>query len=271
MNRKVHLIPDFENIEKSLILEKKYDAAFEYNDFFNPSLLEDEKALKERIAFYKSLDRDRKNDTLHGVFFDITLNSSDPAIKKISEERCISSLDIATELGVSGVIFHTNYLANFKAKYYEDSWVNLNRDFWIKMLKRYENLCIYIENMFDEEPELLVRLIEKVKSSDELTEKEKDRFGICFDYAHANAFGHDLSVWEDAVAPYVMHMHINDNDLNVDLHQTMGDGMIDWERFNRFVQKKNIESSVLVEVKDLKSQSDSVEYMKENGIYPYDR
>lgn len=261
MKKKVHLIPDFNNIEKSMELADRYDAAFEYNDFFVPSLIVDDKALRERIHFYKSLGRDTKADTLHGVFYDITVHSSDPAIRRISEERIRGSIETALELGAHGVVFHTNYITNFKSKFYMDSWVDLNAVFWEKMLSEYD-IDIYIENMFDEEPDLLVRLMEVLGA--------REKFGICFDFAHANAFGHDLRAWEDAVAPYIKHMHINDNDLKVDLHQTMGEGKIDWQEFNRFIAEKQIDSSVLIEVSDILSQRKSLEYMVKNHIYPFD-
>ncbi|MCR5468019.1 MAG: sugar phosphate isomerase/epimerase [Lachnospiraceae bacterium] len=271
MKRKILIIPDIERIDESLKVAEKYDLAFEYNDFYMPDLLDDSARLKKTVETYKSLDRDRSNDTLHGVFYDITVHSDDPKIKQISEDRIKSSLDIATELGVTGVIFHTNYLANFKVAFYEDAWVERNVAFWSKLVKETPNLNIYIENMFDEEPGLIVRLFERLFNDGILTPEEKKRIGICFDYAHANAFGNDMDLWENSVFPYVKHMHINDNDLKADLHQPMGEGKIDWARFNRFVQEKNINSSVLVEMKSIEGQIKSLEFMKENHIYPYDK
>ena len=36
MDGKWSIIPDYDNLEESVLLAEKYDAAFEYNDFFNP-------------------------------------------------------------------------------------------------------------------------------------------------------------------------------------------------------------------------------------------
>ena len=70
----IYFIPDANNIEKSLELSRKYNGYFEYNDFMIPSVLDDEKRIAELIAFYKGLDRDRSQDTLHGAFLDVTVH-----------------------------------------------------------------------------------------------------------------------------------------------------------------------------------------------------
>ena len=53
MERQWHIIPEYENIEKSLEVAKKYNAVFEYNDFFLPSVLDDVKKQKEIIDTYR--------------------------------------------------------------------------------------------------------------------------------------------------------------------------------------------------------------------------
>ena len=81
MERQWHIIPEYENIEKTLDLAKKYNAAFEYNDFFRPAIFENEDVLEERINFYKNLDRDKSKDTLHGIFLDLCIASQDTTIR----------------------------------------------------------------------------------------------------------------------------------------------------------------------------------------------
>ena len=65
----IYLIPDRNRMGESLELAKRYNACFEYNDFFNPSVLEDATLIEELITFYKGLERDRSKDTLHGAFW----------------------------------------------------------------------------------------------------------------------------------------------------------------------------------------------------------
>ena len=69
-NMRFYIIPNLLELDKYLDLSKKYDFGFEYNEFFNPTLL-DSNDLSNVINKYKALNR--KNDTMHGVFYDITL------------------------------------------------------------------------------------------------------------------------------------------------------------------------------------------------------
>ncbi len=140
---KYYVIPDLDNIEKYLELSKKYNLGFEYNDFFMPKLLDDKKRLDEVISKYQKLNR--IGDTLHGVFFDISLDSNDDKIKNISYERVKSSLEIASKLKCKGVVFHTNYITWMKDEAYRNKWVDDNKEAYLKLIEEYKDLEIYIE------------------------------------------------------------------------------------------------------------------------------
>ena len=257
----LYLIPDFAQIEDSVRLAQSYGAHFEYNDFFNPSLLDDEEWVKKRVDFYKKLDRDRSRDMLHGSFLDVTIHSEDKRIRDASAFRIRQSMDIAAELGVRGVVFHTNQIPNFKTPRYIRHWIASNRDFWRMLLAEYPALEILVENMFDEDPDMLCDLAMEMK--------DQERFGICFDYAHASAFGQNIEMWADKLLPFTKHIHINDNNLHMDIHQSIGKGAIDWRQFDQFMKQSHTQSSVLVEVNGLEKQEESLQYLKENGIYPF--
>ena len=49
------IIPDFNNIEEFVALADEYDAAFEYNDFFEPTVYEDKAEMERRIKHFISL------------------------------------------------------------------------------------------------------------------------------------------------------------------------------------------------------------------------
>ena len=257
----IYLIPDRNRIKESMELAKQYGAYFEYNDFFSPAVLEDAERIEELIAFYEGLDRDRSKDTLHGAFLDVTIHSDDPVIRAASEHRVRQCMEIAERLGIRGVVFHTNTIPNFRVDFYQKNWLACNEKFWRQILKEFPNLSVFMENMFDEEPDLLAQLAEKMQ--------DEERFGVCFDYAHAQVFGYDIDDWMEQLSKFVKHMHINDNNLVADLHLSVGSGQIDWNIFNAKMQEKAIDASVLVEVKDLEVQKKSLEYMQDKRIYPY--
>ena len=128
---KYYVIPDLSELDKYLKLASDYNLGFEYNDFFDPNLLDNNEKLNDTISKYQSLKR--KGDTLHGVFYDITLDSVDKKIKEVSLERVRSSLDIALKLNCKGVVFHTNYITWMKDKVYQDNWVKVHKELLLNL------------------------------------------------------------------------------------------------------------------------------------------
>ena len=259
--RKISIIPQREKIKESIRLSERYQANFEYNDFVLPSVLDDEKKQREIIEFYKRIDRDRSQDTMHGAFFDITLHSMDDRIRKVSEERVRQSMDIAKELGIRGVVFHTNMIANFKEPGYMKNWVDTNAAFYRKMGEEYPGIHIFVENIFDFEPDMICQLAKQMEG--------EPYFGICLDYAHATISRVGAPEWFEKLKPYIKHMHINDNDLKNDLHQALGTGKIEYGIFNKLLKDSGIEPTVLIEVNGLEQQEASLVYMEKNKIYPF--
>ncbi len=259
--KKIYLIPDIDNLEKTMELACKYEAYFEYNDFFLPHVLDNEEEVQRRIKIYKNLDRDRSNDTLHGVFLDIIIHSMDNKIRKASEERVRQVLSIAEDLGIRGVVFHTNLIPGYYSEVYLQGWLKASVSFWKEMLVEYPSLEIYIENMFENRVDDLKKLAEAMQ--------DEPRFGICLDFAHFMLYGKDEVDWVKELAPYIRHCHINDNDLYDDRHWGVGMGKLDWNIYDGKVKENHIEPSVLIEVKDLNMWKISAEFMKGKEIYPY--
>lgn len=260
--KKIYIIPDAADIERSIALSELYGAGFEYNDFSYPEILDDEGEVERRISFYRSLDRDRGDDMLHGAFLDVTVHSADPLIRAVSDKRVRKSMDIAAALGIRGVVFHTNFIPNFRSEFYVDGWIERNASYWRAIAEEYGELDIYMENMFDSDPEMLFALAERLR--------DVKNFGVCLDVAHTNVFGDGSAEWIRRLAPYIAHVHINDNDKREDLHAAIGTGKLDFSLFDREIRGIGRAPSVLVEIRDHGSQRLSMEYLKEHGIYPFD-
>ena len=248
---KYYVIPNLNEINKYLDLSNEYNLGFEYNEFFNPKLLDNENELNDVINQYKKLGR--KNDTMHGVFYDITLDSNDPKIASISYERVKKSLDIATKLNCKAVIFHTNYITWMKDEKYRDNWVNKNKEIYLKLIEEYKDLEIYIENMFDLDPDLLYRLVSEINH---------ERIGVCLDVAHAAISGLDIECWFNKLKKYIKHIHINDNDLKIDSHTEIGKGLIDYKKVYQYINELNQNITILIEIKDYDKTLNSIKYLK---------
>lgn len=253
MERQWHIIPEYENIEKSLELAKKYNAAFEYNDFFKPAIFEDEKVLEERIQFYLGLDRDRSKDTLHGIFLDLCISSMDSTIREYSKKRIAQSMEIGHRLGVKGVIFHTGLIGGLTVEYYINGWVNAAAELFTELAKQYPDMMLYLENSFEFSPDAFLRLMEKVKDIPNVR--------VCLDYGHAALTLTSMEDWVKALAPYIAHMHVNDHDLKADLHLPPGQGQIDFEHFKELLGRFDVNVSTLLEVNGIDNQEKALEFM----------
>lgn len=259
----VYIIPDIQKTEQSMELIREYGGAFEFNDFWAPSVLDDRRKQEEIIEHYAKYRTDFSKDTMHGAFLDVTVHSEDRLIREVSIQRVRQSMEIAKRMGLRGVVFHTGLLAGFRVSYYLDHWKKENARFFSELAEEYPDQEIFMENMFDEMPEEIAWLGEVMKNT--------DNFGICMDYAHASVTNCPQETWVKRLAPYVRHMHINDNDLQNDLHQPIGDGKIDWLEFSHLMQKYEVDTTVLVEVKGYESQKQSLEYLKQRHIFPMNR
>lgn len=258
-----YIIPNRSEIENSVRLAGEYECAFEYNDFYLPEVLDNPGKQEEIIEFYAKYRSDFSEDTMHGAFLDVTIHSSDPLIRDASILRVRQSMEIAKRMGLKGVVFHTGRLAGFRTESYLKLWQGINRQFFTQLAEDYPEQQIYMENMFDEAPDVLAELAE--------TMREIENFGVCLDYAHAALTDCPQQEWVEALAPYIRHIHLNDNDLQNDLHQPLGEGKIDWQEYGRMVSKSRIEASVLVEVSGCDGQRKSLEYMRQQEMYPFHR
>ena len=259
----VYCIPKLNQISDFVEFSKAYDAGFEYNDFFLPHILDDEKKVQELIGQYTALDRDRSEDTLHGVFLDMCVNSNDPLIYKATDYRIHQSMEIASQLGVKAVIFHTNHIPNFRLQSYRDEWLADNTTYWKNLMAEYPKLKIYLENMFDEEPDMLMKLYDALA--------DEPQFGVCLDLAHAFISSTPMETWFQTLLPRASHLHINDNDGVEDTHHPVGGRDLPWNLYKTAIEEISPEKrpSVLIEVRNFDALMKSVDYMKSHHLYPF--
>lgn len=259
----IYIIPSIDTLEESIAVSENYGTAFEYQDFFNPHVLDDEQEIARRIGIYQGVHRDTSSDTLHGAFLDVTIHSSDPLIQKVSRHRMIQSLQIASQLGCKRIVFHTNFIANFNHPDYLTGWIMENARFFRHMAANFPNIRIYMENMFDDTPFLLKKLAEEMADC--------PAFGICFDAAHAYLSHTPLDEWISELAPFISYIHMNDNRKDYDAHLPIGDGTIPWEEITRLMLGQRINADVVVEVNSAAAQKRSLDYMQTHGIYPFSK
>lgn len=252
----IEIIPDIRELDRYVELADKYSLGFEYNDFFDPQLLDDEAALKERIHVYKGLSRTQGVDTLHGVFYDLVHFSLDSGIRRHSLYRMQQSVEIAGQLGCRAVVFHGGLNPRYnKGNGYYDNWLERTTEVMDKLLAQDSGLEIYCENVLENTPDALTELAEQFQ--------DQTRFGICLDVAHMQLAKGDAEDWFRKLHPYIRHFHLNDNCLQADDHFALGKGRIQWENiFDLMRHYKLWDVSRLLEVNGLEKIRESLEFLE---------
>lgn len=250
-----HIIPDATCPEETLQFSKEQDVLFEYNDFIFPDMLDDTKGVEERIALYRSMGRDMSKDTMHGAFFDVTVFSYDAKVREISRLRMHQSMEIARKMGLRGVVFHGNYLPFLRRPQYDANWLSFTEETLRALAKEYPETEIFIENMFEDSPELLGVLAERLE--------DVNNFGICLDYSHALLSSGEGEVWFVRLSKYIRHIHVNDHCFDGDVHMVPGEGRTDWTEFFRLKEIYARDATIHCEVSGLDAAKKGIAFLKE--------
>ncbi len=240
------IIPNFDRLTESVRLAEAYGAAFEYNDFYIPEIYNNPREVNKRIAAYCALPRDRSQDTLHGAFLDMVIASQDAVLREYSREKIAQSMQIAASLGPRGVVFHTGLIASLNFGDYQKAWIDAAEEVFRPLCEQYPNLCVYIENTFEQTPEVFNNLMQRMG--------DIPNFALCLDYAHAVLTQTPPESWVKNLAPHIRHIHLNDNDLRRDLHLVPGEGKIDYTQFAQLLKKYQVDVPILLELKGIERQ-----------------
>lgn len=249
------IIPEYDRLNESVALAAEYGAAFEYNDFYLPSVYQSKERTDEIIRTYIELERDRSRDTLHGAFLDLAPSSRDSVIREYSGELMEQSMEIASRLGVRGVVFHSGLVAGVENEPYIENWLSCMEELFREFSKEYPDISIFLENTVERVPDYHVELMKRLH--------ETPNIKLCLDYAHAALTTTSLEEWIRAFEPFIAHIHINDNDLRRDLHAIPGEGEINFAEFKGYVEKYKIQVPILLELRGIEAQRKALEYMRE--------
>ncbi len=251
------MIPQLSALEECAAFAEQYQMGFEYNDFFNPQILDHAERTETLIHTYQRVKLPAYC-TLHGAFFDVIPFSIDKKIREVSALRIRQSIAAAKKIGASAVVFHTNYNPFLNTESYMESWVRQNIAFWKEILEEEPQISIYLENMFDTSPDLLEQVSEALSAY--------ENYGVCLDYAHAAISPTPTQIWAEKLGRFVKHIHLNDNDLKSDLHLAWGDGQIDRAAFYRLYETYLQNADILLETSSLDNVKRSVETLIADGF-----
>lgn len=196
---------------------KKYGFGLELNDLcisenLNPEVREE--ILKQMKSELKEADTD--NVIIHGPFTELNPSSIDGRAVELAKVRYEEAYECCRQMNVKKMVVHSGLIPLI---YYPSWHIEKSVPFWKDILKNMEDdFILYIENVFDEEPYTLMKIIDEVADS---------RLKICLDIGHANAVTKaDITVfdWIEILGKRIGHMHIHNNDGSGDTHSSLTDG-----------------------------------------------
>jgi len=168
--------------------------------------------------------------TLHAPFLDLNPGAVDPMVRSVTQVRFRQLLNVAAVLKPRAAVFHAGY-DRWRYGGRKEIWLDYGIDTWRKVMESASKigLRIAVENVFDEDPDALRMLIEKIDSPD---------FGFCFDSGHLNLFSTvPMEQWFAVLGKHLVEVHLHDNEGKADSHLAVGKGAIDFVGFFRLMKQ----------------------------------
>ncbi|MCI8493597.1 TIM barrel protein [Anaerotruncus colihominis] len=218
--------PAAENMEDYIAIIKRENLWIEILDLSFPEVMDN----RELYTYSKKYPPHRCR-TLYGAFMDINIASRDQEIRRISQERCRQSCEIAKIFGIRQVIFSTGLYTD--RNIYD--WIVLNAAFFRGLAIEFD-LQIYLKNFMDRSPEPLYRLLETAG---------EPRLKACLDFGRITHTQFPAEAWVKLLRKHIGYIHLSERNHLFGSRLAFGDGRNDWERISKLCKL------LACEVKDL--------------------
>jgi sugar phosphate isomerase/epimerase len=236
---------------RDLIKKKKLNLEIYFGSAVLDAITEDEvRGLRAFLDYQPSL-------SIHAPFMDLSPGAVDTKVRRATTERFSQVLDIAEILRPRVIVFHSGY-EKWKYALNVGIWLQKSLLTWRPVNVRASEIGvkIAIENIFEDEPSNLKLLMEEMAS---------DNFGVCFDTGHCHLFSAvPLEDWMRSLNPYILELHLHDNDRTSDLHLPIGEGTFDFDTFFRLLARRDCVFTL--EAHTPEHFMKSLEYLKAKGI-----
>jgi len=198
--------------------------------------------------------------TFHAPFLDLNPGAIDQDVRLLSLSRFKALLGVAEPFGPRAVVFHPGY---DRRRYdgHVGRWLKESLKTWKEVLAWARRLVpetkILLENIFEDEPSSLVRLLSRL---------EDDRAGFCFDTGHFLLFDNaGLDAWMEGLGDHLMEVHLHDNNGRRDEHLPPGQGNFPFQRlFEHFDSGLWERIYLVLEAHNRNNLTKALEYMSDH-------
>ena len=188
----------------------------------------------------------------HGPFNELFPSAIDSKVRALSLDRFCQAYELAKKYNAKKIVFHSGYYSNM---YYPCFFKERSIVFWKEFMDRIDgDIEVVIENVFDDDPEVLKEIIDKVN---------RPNLKLCLDIGHANCYTNIGVVnWIKELGSRISHFHIHNNDGKVDTHNSIDDGIIDMKEVFKAIDEYCPLSTISLEVMEARN---SIKWLIEEG------
>ncbi len=210
------------------------------------------------IARYRTLLKEFDGVlSMHGPIFDTNVVSMDPEILKVSRMRYKQAIQIALDMNVRYLVFHSQWTPIYTAANATKMWLAKVTDFWEKLIAEHlegTNLTILIENFLDESPDSMNTLLSRVGSP---------HLKACVDTGHINIFSELSPIdWIRDLGSQVVYIHAHNNGGELDSHDSFEKGLLDMEGFLNHVALLPQKIHLAIETSTIKGLHNSYQMLQ---------
>ena len=200
--------------------------------------------------------------TFHAPFMDLRPAALDDKIRQTSLDRIKQVFDLVPYFHPLKIVCHPS----FDERYYvscDDLWLENSAKTWTPLiaLARDTGTMIALENVYEKEPNIIVRLFELLSS---------DHICFCFDTGHFNVFSYEpLNVWLVAMGKYLGHLHLHDNFGRSDEHLPVGSGTFPFIEFFETLREIKVKPTLTLEAHSREGLFQSINNIKDMALLDF--
>jgi sugar phosphate isomerase/epimerase len=254
---RVLLGANLHTFDDCLTLATQYGLGMEIQTFAYPDVLSGDwrAILRDYKRKLVALPGER---AMHGPFIDMAAGSPDPLIREVVRARITTAIDTASELHAATLVFHANFIASMRNDGYRNDFLRNQIDFWPALAERAaaSGVTIVLENMWEFTPHIICDVLEAINLPS---------LRACLDVGHARLFSdaqHAISEWIRVLAPWLTHVHMNNNPGTIDEHHALDDGVIDYTKVMPLLRALPHQPTFSLEMADVGAMQRSFRFLK---------
>ncbi|MCS7140396.1 MAG: sugar phosphate isomerase/epimerase [Candidatus Nezhaarchaeota archaeon] len=213
----------------------------------------------ERIRELKELrDSYSLQYLVHAPFDGINISTPQLYLRECSLKLIKKSMESAHKVESRIVVIHSGFKSPLDYYKPRTSWnIFLNVLRFVNKVAGSLDVYVGVENL----PKYSFALISSHKDAVSLLEhmQSLDRIGLTFDVGHSNTIdGSEVEAFLDHLGNHIIHVHLHDNNGEIDDHLPIGFGSIRWEAFTNKVSRLKLIGGMTLEVLSLDAARESL-------------